>query len=59
MCTGDENIIDCACTCYTESNYGAIIDDCGQCTLGNSGSYDPQGNIVVDPVTTLDCIEDN
>ena len=59
MCTGDENIIDCACTCYTEPNYGAIIDDCGQCTLGNSGSYDPQGNIVVDPVTTLDCIDDN
>ena len=59
ICSGNQDIIDCACTCYTESNFGAVVDDCGQCTLGNSGSFDLNGNIVIIPNDNLECESDS
>lgn len=59
MCTGNEDIIDCACTCFIDLNFGAIVDDCGQCTLGNAGSFDSSGDIVVEQTTTLICENDD
>ena len=55
MCIGDPTKIDCACTCFNESNFGAVIDDCGACTLGNAGSFDFNGLIVEEPNTSLSC----
>jgi VCBS repeat-containing protein len=59
MCIGDPTKIDCACTCFNESNFGAVIDDCGSCTLGNAGSFDYSGLIVEEPNTSLNCESTN
>ncbi|MBC8196803.1 MAG: tandem-95 repeat protein, partial [Candidatus Marinimicrobia bacterium] len=65
MCTGDPTKIDCACTCFNESNFCdesnfcAVIDDCGNCTLGNAGSFDSSGLIVEENDFYLTCENNN
>jgi len=42
-CSGLEGTgpdLDCNNTCYNEPNYGAILDNCGECS-DNDGSYEP------------------